>query len=42
MINQINSPTITLDNGYTFSRVINGCWQLSAEHCLKGSLDIDI
>lgn len=21
-------------NGYTFSRVINGCWQLSAEHCL--------
>ena len=41
MINQINSPTITLDNGYTFSRVINGCWQLSAEHCLKGSLDID-
>ena len=28
-------------NGYTFSRVINGCWQLSAEHCLMGKLDYD-
>lgn len=27
-------------NGYTFNRVINGCWQLSAEHCLQGHLDI--
>ena len=27
-------------NGYTFSRIINGCWQLSAEHCLQGHLDI--
>ena len=27
-------------NGYTFNRVINGCWQLSAEHCLQGKLDI--
>ena len=26
-------------NGYTFNRVINGCWQLSSEHCLKGHLD---
>ncbi len=32
---------ITLDNGYSFSRVINGCWQLSAEHCLVGKLDYD-
>ena len=28
-------------NGYEFSRIINGCWQLSAEHCLQGKLDID-
>ena len=28
-------------NGYTFNRIINGCWQLSAEHCLQGSLDYD-
>ena len=28
-------------NGYSFSRVINGCWQLSAEHCLMGKLDYD-
>ena len=28
-------------NGYTFSRVINGCWQLSSEHCLIGHLDYD-
>ncbi len=28
-------------NGYTFNRIINGCWQLSAEHCLKGKLDVD-
>ncbi|MBQ8995099.1 MAG: aldo/keto reductase [Oscillospiraceae bacterium] len=28
-------------NGYEFNRIINGCWQLSAEHCLQGSLDID-
>ncbi len=41
MIDQITSSKITLDNGYTFSRVINGCWQLSAEHCLKGRLDFD-
>ena len=27
-------------NGYTFNRIINGCWQLSAEHCLQGQLDI--
>ena len=30
-----------LKNGYTFNRVINGCWQLSAEHCLQGHLDYD-
>lgn len=30
----------TFSNGYTFNRVINGCWQLSAEHCLQGKLDI--
>ncbi|MCD8222389.1 MAG: aldo/keto reductase [Clostridiales bacterium] len=41
MIEKITSSRITLDNGYSFSRVINGCWQLSAEHCLKGQLDID-
>lgn len=40
MIGKITSSKITLDNGYTFSRVINGCWQLSAEHCLKGQLDV--
>ena len=28
-------------NGYTFNRVINGCWQLSEEHCLQGHLDYD-
>lgn len=28
-------------NGYTFSRIINGCWQLSSEHCLVGKLDYD-
>ena len=28
-------------NGYTFNRVINGSWQLSAEHCLQGHLDYD-
>ena len=27
-------------NGYTFNKIINGCWQLSSEHCLQGSLDI--
>lgn len=32
---------IRLSNGYTFNRVINGCWQLSAEHSLKGKIDID-
>ncbi len=41
MIGKITSSRITLDNGYSFSRVINGGWQLSAEHCLKGKLDID-
>lgn len=28
-------------NGYTFNKIINGCWQLSAEHCLQGQLDYD-
>lgn len=32
---------IRLSNGYTFNRIINGCWQLSAEHCLQGKLDYD-
>lgn len=32
---------IRLSNGYTFNRIINGCWQLSAEHSLKGKIDID-
>ncbi len=41
MIERITTPRITLDNGYSFCRVINGCWQLSAEHCLKGELDYD-
>ena len=27
-------------NGYTFNRIINGCWQLSSEHCLQGHLDV--
>ncbi len=31
----------TCKNGYSFSRVINGCWQLSSEHCLQGKLDYD-
>ncbi len=30
---------IELAPGYTVSRVINGCWQLSEGHNLKGSLD---
>ena len=29
-------------NGYTFNRIINGCWQLSAEHCLQGRLDVKV
>lgn len=32
---------LELSKGYTINRVINGCWQLSAEHCLKGQLDFD-
>ena len=32
---------LKLSNGYTCNRVINGCWQLSAEHCLQGKLDFD-
>lgn len=32
---------IRLANGYTFNRVINGCWQLSAEHNLQGKTDVD-
>ncbi len=32
---------IELSNGYAFNRIINGCWQLSAEHCLQGQLDFD-
>ena len=32
---------VQFKNGYTFNRVINGCWQLSAEHCLQGHLDYD-
>ncbi|WP_276754760.1 aldo/keto reductase [Limosilactobacillus ingluviei] len=31
---------IRLANGYTFNRVINGCWQLSAEHNLTGTTDL--
>ena len=31
----------TFQNGYSFCRVINGCWQLSSEHCLQGRLDYD-
>lgn len=27
--------------GYSISRVLNGCWQLSCGHTLKGSLDFD-
>lgn len=30
---------LSFKNGYTFNRIINGCWQLSAEHCLQGHLD---
>lgn len=30
---------IQLSEGYTISRVINGCWQLSEGHTIKGSLD---
>ncbi len=41
MLESIATPKITLPGGYTFSRVINGCWQLSAEHCLQGALDFD-
>ncbi len=41
MLSAITTPRTTLDNGYSFSRVSNGCWQRSAEHCLKGALDID-
>lgn len=31
---------VELANGYTFNRVINGCWQLSSEHNLQGSNDV--
>ena len=41
MIETITSPRITLANGYSFSRVINGCWQLSEGHSLSGALDMD-
>ena len=27
--------------GYSISRVLNGCWQLSNGHTLTGSLDLD-
>ena len=30
----------SFSNGYSFSRIINGCWQLSAEHCLIGKIDL--
>ena len=30
----------TFSNGYTFNRIINGCWQLSAEHSLQGKIDL--
>ncbi len=30
-----------LTPGYTVSRVINGCWQLSEGHSLNGALDMD-
>lgn len=33
------SQRIQLSEGYTINRVINGCWQLSEGHTLKGSLD---
>ncbi len=32
---------LKFSNGYTCNRVINGCWQLSAEHCLQGQLDFE-
>lgn len=32
---------IRLANGYSFNRVINGCWQLSSEHNLQGQTDVD-
>ncbi len=28
----------SFSNGYSFSRIINGCWQLSAEHCINGMI----
>ena len=31
---------VELSDGYTISRVINGCWQLSQGHNLIGSLDM--
>ena len=30
---------IQLSEGYTINRVINGCWQLSEGHTLKGKID---
>lgn len=30
----------TLNNGYQTSRVVNGCWQLSAGHSLENNLDL--
>ncbi len=32
---------IELREGYSISRVINGCWQLSRGHTIKGSLDME-
>ena len=31
---------IQLSEGYAISRVINGCWQLSEGHTIRGSLDL--
>ena len=40
-MDKVMENRIRLDNGYSFCRVINGCWQLSAEHCLIGTLDYE-
>ena len=39
MNERINDRRCALAPGYTISRVINGCWQLSQGHALDGALD---
>ena len=37
----LTAQHIELAPGYSISRVINGCWQLSQGHALKAPVDFD-